>query len=137
MITGSPSALLKKTISPIGKCGPSQRTAANMIANISIAITLQSMPRNGLSWAACKAFASEPIRWPGSEPAAALEIEIRQQPGDEDHPKRYGIGPGLIQLGHEAEVHPPDRREHGRRQEHDGGHRHDLDDVVLLVVDQA
>jgi len=61
-ITGSPSRLLKNTISPIGKCGPSQRTAANISANMSIATTLHSMPRNGLSRAASDAFASEVIR---------------------------------------------------------------------------
>jgi hypothetical protein len=50
--------LLKKTISPIGKCGPSQRTAANMIANMSMAMILHSIPRNGLSLAASKPLAS-------------------------------------------------------------------------------
>ena len=59
-----PACLRKNTISPMGKCGPSQRTAANMIANISIAMILHSMPRNGRSWVCAGVFASKSVFMP-------------------------------------------------------------------------
>src|SRR5229473_1679279 len=71
------------------------------------------------------------------EPAAALEIDVRKDPGNDDDQESERIGPGLVELRHVMEVHAPDRSEQSRRQEHNRGHRHDLDDVVLLVVDEA
>src|SRR5262245_5393589 len=109
-ITGMPKRLRKKTISPIGKCGPSQRTAANMMANMSIATTLHSMPTYGRSWAASNIFASALIRLPIAclKPAAALKVEPGKHTRDDDGRERLRITPNPLQLRHEAEIHPPD-----------------------------
>src|SRR6476661_8010189 len=153
-ITGNPRTLRKNTISPSGKYGPSHRMDANISAKNRVAATLQAIPRKGRSRPECglvesvdvignllpslpgkvDANRAEPCRL---EPAAALEIDVGKDAGNDDDHEGERIGPGLIELRHVMEVHAPDRSEQGRRQKHDRGHRHDLDDVVLLVVDEA
>src|SRR5712671_7177756 len=123
--------------------------AANISAKNRVAASLQAIPRKGRSRPDCGMVESpevmsslsreteRPGNQLGLEPAAALEIDVRKDPGNDDDQESERIGPGLVELRHVMEVHAPDRSEQSRRQKHNRGHRHDLDDVVLLVVDQA
>src|SRR6185295_11528537 len=69
------------------------------------------------------------------EPAAPLEVGVRQDRGDDhqNYGHRVATDPG--ELRHEVKVHAIYAGDERRRQEYDRGHREDLDDVVLLDVD--
>src|SRR6185437_5120556 len=113
----------KKIASPSGT-SPASLIAAYISENASVAPSLSEIPSPGLFM-------------PGSEPASALEPEIGQHGGKDHHADGDGVSQNRMQLRHEGEVHAPDGGEQVRRQEHHRRHRHDLDDVVLLVVDEA
>ena len=85
----------------------------------------------------CDSFCSIHARkFAESEPAASLEEQVGHRRGQDHEPQRERIAQRPTQLRHELEVHAIDRSDQGRRQEHHGGYREDLDDLVLLEVDQ-
>src|ERR1051326_472689 len=112
----------KKITSPTG-AGPASLITAYIKVKASVAPSFSAMPVE--------------VECIGLEPAAPLEPDIGHHGGDDHHDDGQRIAQRPGELRHEAEVHAPDRSEQGRGQEHHSRHRHDLDDVVLLVVDEA
>src|SRR6266576_1755554 len=99
---------------------------ANISAKKRVAASLQAIPRKGRSRPAFGGVESGEVigsLWreterPGNqrrgaslEPAATLEKDIGQYPGNDDDHQRHRIGPGLIDFRHVMEVHAPDRSE--------------------------
>src|SRR5437868_12390813 len=111
----------KNATSPTGTF-PASLMKTYMRENVSVAPSLSAMPMEE-----CLTVL---------QPSPFLEPEIGDHGRDHHQDQRDEIARRPVQLGHDMEIHSVDRRDQRRRQEYHRRNRHDLDDVVLLVVDE-
>ncbi len=71
------------------------------------------------------------------QPVLPLKVQIRCQAREDHKDNCARVAESPLQFRHKLEVHPVAGSDQRRRQEHNGYHREDLDDAVLLDVDKA